>query len=45
MFIDESLDKVKAFMRAVKKATDFVLADPTRAWEEYVDCKPSLTRI
>jgi len=41
-FIAENPDKVKAFMRAVKKATDFVLADPTKAWEEYIDFKPVL---
>jgi pyrimidine precursor biosynthesis enzyme len=39
-FISENPDKVRAFMRAVKKATDFVLADPHAAWKEYVDFKP-----
>lgn len=39
-FIAENPDKVRAFMRAVKKATDFVLADPHNAWKEYVDFKP-----
>ncbi|TKA24158.1 4-amino-5-hydroxymethyl-2-methylpyrimidine phosphate synthase [Friedmanniomyces endolithicus] len=39
-FISENPDKVHAFMRAVKKATDFVLAEPEQAWAEYVDSKP-----
>jgi pyrimidine precursor biosynthesis enzyme len=39
-FIAENPDKVRAFMRAVKKATDFVIAEPEKAWEEYVDFKP-----
>ncbi|RMD40694.1 hypothetical protein DV735_g4451, partial [Chaetothyriales sp. CBS 134920] len=39
-FIKENPHKVKAFLRAVKKATDFVLAEPEKAWEEYVDFKP-----
>lgn len=41
-FISEYPDKVAAFMRAVKKATDFVLAEPEVAWEEYVDFKPAM---
>ncbi|KAG7293894.1 glycylpeptide N-tetradecanoyltransferase [Staphylotrichum longicolle] len=39
-FIAENPDKVRAFMRAVKRATDFVLAEPEQAWAEYVDFKP-----
>lgn len=39
-FIAQNPDKVRAFMRAVKKATDFVLEDPHAAWKEYVDFKP-----
>jgi pyrimidine precursor biosynthesis enzyme len=41
-FISENPDKVRAFMRAVKKATDFVLAHPDQAWAEFVDFKPVL---
>ena len=41
-FISENPEKVRAFMRAVKKATDFVLASPDQAWEEYIDFKPVL---
>ncbi len=29
-------------MRAVKRATDFVLAEPETAWAEYVDFKPAM---
>ncbi|KAK4457552.1 NMT1/THI5 like-domain-containing protein [Cladorrhinum samala] len=39
-FIAENPDKVRAFLRAVKRATDFVLAQPEQAWAEYVDFKP-----
>ncbi|KZZ95466.1 thiamine biosynthesis protein NMT-1 [Moelleriella libera RCEF 2490] len=39
-FVAANPEKVRAFMRAVKKATDFVLADPYAAWKEYVDFKP-----
>ncbi|CEJ79818.1 Putative Nmt1 protein [[Torrubiella] hemipterigena] len=41
-FIQANPDKVRAFMRAVKKATDYVLASPDAAWAEYVDFKPVL---
>jgi pyrimidine precursor biosynthesis enzyme len=41
-FVSENPAKVRAFMRAVKRATDFVLAQPGRAWEEYVDFKPTM---
>lgn len=41
-FINANPEKVQAFMRAVKKATDYVLADPAAAWAEYVDFKPLL---
>lgn len=39
-FIRSNPDKVRSFMRAVKKATDFVLNKPEEAWAEYVDFKP-----
>ncbi|KAJ9619930.1 Glycylpeptide N-tetradecanoyltransferase [Taxawa tesnikishii (nom. ined.)] len=39
-FLAENRDKVRAFMRACKRATDFVLANPTQAYAEYVDFKP-----
>lgn len=39
-FIAQNPEKVKKFMRAVKRATDYVLANPEAAYEEYVDMKP-----
>ncbi|KAJ5831805.1 hypothetical protein N7474_000116 [Penicillium riverlandense] len=39
-FLAANTDKVAKFMRAVKRATDAVLADPAAAYEEYVDMKP-----
>jgi pyrimidine precursor biosynthesis enzyme len=41
-FISENPGKVRAFLRAVKKATDFVLAEPEKAWSEYCDFKPAM---
>lgn len=29
-------------MRAVKRATDYVLAEPEKAWADYVDFKPAM---
>jgi pyrimidine precursor biosynthesis enzyme len=39
-FLAENPKKVRAFLRAVKRATDFVLSEPEAAWAEYVDFKP-----
>ncbi|KAG6359720.1 hypothetical protein INS49_010772 [Diaporthe citri] len=39
-FVAENPAKVRAFLRAVKRATDFVLEQPEKAWLEYVDFKP-----
>nr|POF01364.1 4-amino-5-hydroxymethyl-2-methylpyrimidine phosphate synthase [Quercus suber] len=39
-FISQNPEKVRAFMRAVKRATDFVLSSPEKAWAEYCDFKP-----
>lgn len=39
-FLAANADKVKKFLRAVKRATDFVIAKPKKAYEEYVDFKP-----
>ncbi|CAI4599212.1 ALI_collapsed_G0033360.mRNA.1.CDS.1 [Saccharomyces cerevisiae] len=33
---------VRKFLKAIKKATDYVLADPVKAWKEYIDFKPQL---
>lgn len=39
-FLAANQDKVHKFMRAVKRATDAVLANPAATYEEYVDVKP-----
>lgn len=39
-FLSENPEKVAKFMRAVKRATDYVLAEPEKAWADYVDFKP-----
>ena len=39
-FIAANPEKVAAFMRAVKRATDYVLAEPAAAYAEYIDVKP-----
>ncbi|KAJ5958115.1 uncharacterized protein N7479_005265 [Penicillium vulpinum] len=39
-FIAANPEKIAAFMRAVKRATDDVLADPAGAYAEYIDVKP-----
>jgi pyrimidine precursor biosynthesis enzyme len=41
-FLAAHPDQVRAFLRAVKRATDFVLAAPDAAWAEYVAVKPVL---
>ena len=42
-FIAENPEKVRSFMRAVKKATDYVLAKPEEAYEAYIDVKPIMS--
>ncbi|GLI75228.1 glycylpeptide N-tetradecanoyltransferase [Penicillium ochrochloron] len=39
-FLAANKEKVGKFMRAVKRATDAVIADPAGTYEEYVDMKP-----
>lgn len=39
-FLQANPEKVRKFLRAVKRATDYVLASPSEAYEEYVDVKP-----
>jgi pyrimidine precursor biosynthesis enzyme len=41
-FVAANKDRVRAFLRAIKRATDFVLSQPEEAWNEYVDFKPIL---
>ncbi|KAI5957233.1 THI5 [Candida jiufengensis] len=42
-FIAKNPDKIKAFMKAIKRATDYVLANPQKAWGEYGNFKPQMT--
>lgn len=45
-FIAENPGKVQAFMRAVKRATDFVISEPEAAWKEYQNFKtPMATEL
>ncbi|USP78692.1 hypothetical protein yc1106_05966 [Curvularia clavata] len=39
-FIKKSPEKVRAFLRACKHATDFVLSSPDDAWREFCSFKP-----
>ncbi|OAX78502.1 hypothetical protein ACJ72_07191 [Emergomyces africanus] len=39
-FVSQNPEKVSKFLKAVKKATDYVLAKPSEAYEEYVNVKP-----
>ncbi|PKY03784.1 thiamine biosynthesis protein [Aspergillus campestris IBT 28561] len=41
-FLARNETQVHAFMRAVKRATDYVLAEPAAAYEAYVDVKPAM---
>ncbi|CDO93398.1 unnamed protein product [Kluyveromyces dobzhanskii CBS 2104] len=41
-FLAQNPEKVKKFLRAARKATDFMLAEPEQAWKEYIDFKPQL---
>jgi len=41
-FLAENSVKVAVFMRAVKKATDYVLAKPVEAYTDYIDIKPTM---
>ena len=38
----ENPEKLQKFMRAVKRATDYVLASPTEAYKTYIDMKPEM---
>lgn len=41
-FLRKNPEKVKKFLKAIKKATDFVLEQPDEAWREYLAFKPVL---
>lgn len=42
-FLAENPEKVRKVLRALKKATDYVLASPKEAFMEYADFKPQMT--
>lgn len=44
-FLTAHPDKVRAFMRAVKRATDRVLADPEKEYAVYVGIKPEMASV
>lgn len=41
-FLKENPEKVRSFLKAIKRATDDVINNPTQAWSEYIDFKPQL---
>lgn len=41
-FVAENPGRLRAFLRAVKRATDFVLMQPVEAWAEYTEFKPAM---
>lgn len=41
-FIAENPEKIKKFLNAVKKATDYMLANPKQAWAEFGEFKPNM---
>ncbi|AEY97439.1 FAER451Wp [Eremothecium gossypii FDAG1] len=41
-FLAANPDKVRSFLRAVKRSTEFVLNEPEQAWREYLELKPQL---
>lgn len=44
-FLAANPEKVRGFMRACKKATDFVIAQPEQAWKEYLEIFPHLDTV
>lgn len=41
-FIAKNPEKVVKFLKAVKKATEYVLTSPSQAYDDYVDFKPEM---
>lgn len=41
-FLQANGEKIKLFLKAIKKATDEIIANPKEAWKVYVDFKPQL---
>lgn len=44
-FIAQNPEKVRKFLKAVKRATDFVIAEPDEAWKEYIAVNPFLNTV
>jgi pyrimidine precursor biosynthesis enzyme len=41
-FLASNPNKVKQFLKAIKRSTDYILQNPEKAWSEYIDFKPNL---
>ena len=41
-FMTENPEKLRKFMRAAKRATNYVLSSPAEAYSEYIDIKPEM---
>jgi pyrimidine precursor biosynthesis enzyme len=41
-FMAANVEKIGSFMKAVKRATDYVLATPNEAYAIYIDIKPEM---
>jgi pyrimidine precursor biosynthesis enzyme len=41
----ENSEKIRKFMKAVKRATDYVLASPVDAYKTYIDIKPEMDSV
>ncbi|KUJ23102.1 thiamine synthase [Mollisia scopiformis] len=44
-FLAENPDKIRKFLTAVKRATDYVLASPTEAYKTYITIKPEMASV
>ncbi len=44
-FMAENSEKIRKFMKAVKRATDYVLASPVDAYKTYIDIKPEMDSV
>lgn len=41
----ENPEKIRKFMKAVKRATDHVLTSPSEAYKTYIDIKPEMASV
>lgn len=42
-FLKENPEKVRKILRALKRATDYLLGSPDKAWADYADFKPQMS--